>query len=116
MTCKRFLTDQRAQQRDRREKHHENNRDIKDQLLNATARLKGCAGAWRAKCAAQTGAADLEQDKKKNGYAQNNLNDANRRKPLLQNSSSLSCRPPVPDTTTGRQNYLWPANLSQSMV
>lgn len=84
------LPNQRTQQRDRREQNYEDNRDIKDQLLNPTARFEGCARAWRAKCTAQASAPDLEQDKKNNGYAQDNLNDAYCRKPLLQNSSSLS--------------------------
>jgi hypothetical protein len=84
------LTNQRPQQRNGGEEDYEDDRDIKDQLLNPTARFEGCARAWRAKRAAQAGATNLEQDKKNNGYAQNYLNDAYRRKPLLQNSSSLS--------------------------
>lgn len=85
-----LLTDQSAQQRDRREQHHENDRDIKDQFFNPTACFKARARAWRAERAAQASAAYLEKNEENDGYAQDNLNDANRRKPLLQNSSSLS--------------------------
>ena len=76
------LADQRAQERDSREKHHENDRDIEDQFFNSTTRFEGRARAWSAEGATQTGSAYLEQNKQNNGYAQDNLNNANRRKPL----------------------------------
>lgn len=85
-----LLADQGSKQGDCRKKNHENNGNVENQLFNSTAGLKSCAGAGRTEGAAQTSAAHLEKNKENNGDAQDNLNDANRRKPLLQNSSSLS--------------------------
>ena len=85
-----LLADQGAGQGDCREKDHKNNRDVEDQFLNTTARFKGGTGIGGSKSAAQPGAAHLEQNKEDDGYTQDNLDDANRRKPLLQDPSSLS--------------------------
>ncbi len=84
------LADQGTGQRDCREKDHKHNRDVEDQFLNASACFKGGTGIGRSKSATQTGSAHLEQNKEDDGYTQDNLDDANRRKPLLQDPSSLS--------------------------
>lgn len=84
------LANQRAQEGDSREKYHKDNCDIEHQLFDSASRFKSCARAWSTEGATQASAAYLEQNKQKNGHAQDNLNDANGRKPLLQNSSSLS--------------------------
>ena len=79
------LTDKGTKQRDGREKHHEDDGDIKDQFLYSPARFKGRDGVRCAKSAAQAGAAHLEKNKEDDSTRQNNLDNANCRKPLCQN-------------------------------
>jgi hypothetical protein len=82
LACPVELADQGTGQRDCREKHHEDNRDVKDQLFYSTACFEGCARAGgAAEGATQASAAYLEKYETNDGYAQNNLNDANGRKP-----------------------------------
>src|SRR5258708_6180292 len=82
LACPVELADQGTGQRDCREKHHEDNRDVKDQLFDSTACFEGRARAGgAAEGATQASSAYLEKDETNDGYAQNNLNDANGRKP-----------------------------------
>ncbi len=85
-----MLTDQGSYKRDRREQDHKDDGNIENQLLNTAPRLEGGINARGSKGATQSGATYLEQNEENDGKTQDNLNNANRRKPLLQDYSSLS--------------------------
>jgi hypothetical protein len=100
-----FRLEKDKQETERSKEHHEDNRHIEDQLLDATPCFKDRSGATAAESAAQSRAAHLQQDEENDGYCQNNLRNLNSWYPLLKQNLILAFvfdKPPNQCLTTSK--------------